>query len=160
MIKPAHLLFSIALGLICIPGTMASDFASDAEYNAAMQNQAMGAAAAQGPAMQSKGATGLYGYSTDTTWQDALNLPAPNNFQAPLGQSFQGNMADRFFNQPIEPGLDAQQGLMALQGKHNRPACGQWGSGGFYGAGSKSAGMKYKGLPPCSTTPVNIHTAE
>ncbi|MBX9569933.1 MAG: hypothetical protein K2X77_13630 [Candidatus Obscuribacterales bacterium] len=161
MKKLAHLTLSIALGCLCIPSVFAAEFASDSEYAAALGNQAMGGTGT-GPAnpLQSSGATGLYGYTTDTTWQDALNLPAFGNANANLGQTFQGNMADRFLNQPLLTGQTAEQGLMAIQGRHNRAACGQWGSGGFYGAGSRSAGMKYRGLPPTSTTPCNIHTAE
>lgn len=155
------LALSVILGAISVPTAFAGDFASDADYNAALSNQAFGAPPApMAPALQSMGATGQYGHTTDTTWQDALNVPAFNNENAKLGQTFQGNMADRFINNPIFNGLNAEQGLMAVQGKHNRPACYQWGSGGFYGAGSKSAGMKYKGLPPTSTTPCDIHVAE
>ena len=161
----ARLTLSIILGSVCVPAVFAAEFASDTEYAEAMANTAYGAApptnpAGMAPALKSQAATGNFGYTTDTTWQDALNLPAFGNETAQLGKTFQGNVADRFINQPLFNGINAEQGLMAIQGKFNRPACYQWGSGGFYGGGSKSKGAKYNGLPACSTTPCDIYVAE
>ena len=91
-------------------------------------------------AMNSTADTGAYGYTTDTSG----GTLGPSNYTGP--------------QQIALPA--AEQGLMALGSGFNKPACRLFGSGGFSGSGKPSSGANYFGLPPCSTSLVDITVQE
>lgn len=121
---------------------------------------------AQGWADWSTAATGQQGgYSTGTSWQNAIPGGAPGNADAGLGRTFfTGSQGNGSINGAQLP--EVNTGLNAVLSGFNKPAVRQFGSGGFSGGGSKSytgpyaSGAGGASLPPCAMTPCDFDVAE
>lgn len=147
------LILSLVIGgLLLSPAAMAQQFGMDQGYQ-------------QSLATNSTADTGEGPHNNGTTTQDNQYIEsqvAPwGNTQAPIVKTqsgtfstFQG-MVGNMINAPKLP--NCRSGSMALMGGYFGAACGQAGSGGFSGVGGGS--KLYPGLPPTSTSTVDLNTA-
>jgi hypothetical protein len=160
-------------GLLLSPAAMAQQYGMDDSYNQGLNDQA------QGSATQSGGSQGAQSYTTfENGWQDqayvqgqqqAAYIPGilranPQVTQFGTNSGFVGNTGQFLKGASTMLGKALPQthmNLNALTGGYNGYACGEAGSGGFYGLGNVPSTSMYRGfaLPPTSTSTVDLNTA-
>lgn len=172
--KSYHLTLTLLIGgLLLSPAAIAQQLGMDEEYNQGLYNQA------QAESSNSTAVTGTTSYTTqDNAWQDMGYIQGQQQAQqqswatqgtlqaplqpGPLGtvSTFRGNTAQFIRGASFALGRSlprSHTGLNALNGGYFGAACGEAGAGGFFGAGGGS--RIYPGLPPTSTSIVDLNTA-